>query len=70
MPITVGAAVTIAILAVCGVTAFYFAAKSYLWMRRDRYPRAGDDDQAGDTPAWPRRQDENHRQPKDPRLPR
>jgi hypothetical protein len=44
MPITVGAAVTIAILAVCGVAAFYFAVKSYLWTRQDHSHRSEDDE--------------------------
>jgi hypothetical protein len=43
MPITVGAAVTIALLAVCGVAAFYFAVKSYLWTRQDHSHRPEDD---------------------------
>jgi hypothetical protein len=46
MPITVGAAVTIALLAVCGVAALYFAVKSYLWTRQD-HSRAPEDDGRG-----------------------
>jgi hypothetical protein len=44
MPITVGAAVIIVVLGVCGVAAFYFAVKSYLWTRQDHSHRPEDDE--------------------------
>ena len=49
MPITVGAAVTIALLAVYGVAAFYFAVKSYLWTRQDHSHRPEDDERRPDS---------------------
>jgi hypothetical protein len=66
MPITVGAAVTIAILAVCGVAAFYFAVKSYLWTRQDHSHAPEDDERWSNADAT----GEEKKDRKDPPSPR